>query len=55
MIGLSVTSDKDKDATETSASNYPGGEAGHSLPFNAQGKNGGAIPPLPHTSSWRGA
>jgi hypothetical protein len=27
-------------------------EAGHSPPSSAE--NGGAIPPLPHTSSWRG-
>jgi hypothetical protein len=26
----------------------------HSLPFSAEVKNGGAIPPLFHTSSWRG-
>jgi hypothetical protein len=39
---------------------FPGGkvaghEADHSPPSSAKVKNGGAIPPLPHTSSWRGA
>jgi hypothetical protein len=29
-----------------------GCEADHSPPSNADAKNGGAIPPLPHTSSW---
>jgi hypothetical protein len=33
----------------------PGREAAHSPPSTAEVKNGGAIPPLPHTSSWRGA
>jgi hypothetical protein len=33
----------------------PGREAHHSLPSNAEFKNGGAIPQLPHASSWRGA
>jgi hypothetical protein len=38
---------------------YPGvkppvHEADHSLPFVAEVENGGAIPPLPHTSSWHG-
>jgi hypothetical protein len=28
---------------------------GHSPSFSAEVKNGGAIPPLPHTSSWHGA
>jgi hypothetical protein len=32
----------------------PGREAGHSPPSNAEAKNSGAIPPLPHKSSWRG-
>jgi hypothetical protein len=32
-----------------------GREADHSLPSSAEVKNGGAIPPLPSTSSWRGA
>jgi hypothetical protein len=32
----------------------PRGEANHSLLFTAQVKNDGAIPPLPHTSSWHG-
>jgi hypothetical protein len=27
-------------------------EADHSPPSNAEAKNGGAIPPLPHVSSW---
>jgi hypothetical protein len=26
----------------------------HSSPSSAEVKNGGAIPPLPYTSSWRG-
>jgi hypothetical protein len=30
-------------------------ESDHSPPSSAEVKNGGAIPPLPHTSSWRGA
>jgi hypothetical protein len=30
-------------------------EADHSSPSSAEVKNGGTIPPLPHTSSWRGA
>jgi hypothetical protein len=33
----------------------PGREAGHLPPSNAEVKNGGAIPPLPDMSSWRGA
>jgi hypothetical protein len=33
----------------------PGREADHSTPFNVEVKNARAIPPLPHTSSWRGA
>jgi hypothetical protein len=33
----------------------PRREADHSLPSSAEVKNGGTIPPLPHTSSWRGA
>jgi hypothetical protein len=28
-------------------------EVDHSSPSNAEVKNGGAISPLPHTSSWR--
>jgi hypothetical protein len=32
-----------------------GCEADHSLPSSAKAKNVGAIPPLLHTSSWRGA
>jgi hypothetical protein len=31
----------------------PGREADHSPPSSAEVKNGGAILPLPHTSSWR--
>jgi hypothetical protein len=31
-----------------------GREADHSPPSSAEVKNGGAIPPPPHTSSWRG-
>jgi hypothetical protein len=30
----------------------PGREADHSPPSNGEVKNGGATPPLPHTSSW---
>jgi hypothetical protein len=33
----------------------PGREAGHSPLSRTEVKNGGAIPPLPHASSWRGA
>jgi hypothetical protein len=33
----------------------PGSEADHSPPTSAEVKSGGAIPPLPHRSSWRGA
>jgi hypothetical protein len=29
-----------------------GHEADHPLPSSAEIKNGGAVPPLPHTSSW---
>jgi hypothetical protein len=32
-----------------------GHEANHSPPSNAEAKNGGAIPPLPHMPSWCGA
>jgi hypothetical protein len=32
----------------------PGCEVDHS-PSSVEVKNGGCIPPLPHTSSWRGA
>jgi hypothetical protein len=32
-----------------------GREADHSPPSSAEVKNGGAIPPLPHMSSWRRA
>jgi hypothetical protein len=32
----------------------PGRKADHSPPFNVEVKNGGAIPPLPHTPSWLG-
>jgi hypothetical protein len=35
--------------------NGQGREADHSPPSNAEVKNGGAIPPLPNVSSWRGA
>jgi hypothetical protein len=31
---------------------WPGREADHSPPSSAEVKNGGAIPPLPHKSSW---
>jgi hypothetical protein len=30
----------------------PGREADHSFPSSGEVKNGGAIPPLPYTSSW---
>jgi hypothetical protein len=33
----------------------PGREKTNSLPYNAEVKNGGDIPPLSHTSSWCGA
>jgi hypothetical protein len=33
----------------------PGREVDHSPPSSAEVKNGGAIPPLAHTSSWCGA
>jgi hypothetical protein len=33
----------------------PGREADLSHPSSAEVKNGGSIPPLPHTSSWRSA
>jgi hypothetical protein len=33
----------------------PAREADYSPPFNAEVKNGGAIPPLPHISSWLSA
>jgi hypothetical protein len=33
---------------------WPGPEADHSPPSSVEVKNGGAIPPLPHMSSWRG-
>jgi hypothetical protein len=39
----------------SSEENGGGGEADHSPPSNVDVKNGGTIPPLPHTSSWRGA
>jgi hypothetical protein len=32
---------------------WPRREADHSSPSSAEVKNGGAIPPLSHTSSWR--
>jgi hypothetical protein len=34
---------------------WPENEAEHSAPFNAEVKNGGAIPPLPRTFLWHGA
>jgi hypothetical protein len=33
----------------------PGCEADHSSPSTAKVKNGGAVPPLRNTSSWRDA
>jgi hypothetical protein len=33
----------------------PGSEANHSPPSSTEVKNGGDIPQLPYTSSWRGA
>jgi hypothetical protein len=32
----------------------PGREADHSPPSSAEVKNSGVVPPLPHTTSWRG-
>jgi hypothetical protein len=29
-----------------------GHEADHSVPFSGKVKNGGTVPPFPHTSSW---
>jgi hypothetical protein len=41
--------------TDTSGC-FPGGREGdHSPPPSVEVKNGGAIPPLPHKSSWRDA
>jgi hypothetical protein len=34
---------------------WQGREADHSPPSNAEVKNGGAIPPLPHMPSWHSA
>jgi hypothetical protein len=34
---------------------FSGGKADHSPPSSAEVKNSGTVPPLPHTSSWRGA
>jgi hypothetical protein len=34
---------------------FSGGKADHSPPPSAEVKNGEAIPPFTHTSSWRGA
>jgi hypothetical protein len=34
---------------------WPGSDLDHSPPFSAGVKNGGAISPLPHMSSWHGA
>jgi hypothetical protein len=39
----------------SSAVKRPGREADHSLPYSADVKNGGALPPLPYLSSCRGA
>jgi hypothetical protein len=33
----------------------PEGNADHSSPSSTEVKNGGALPPLPHMSSWPGA
>jgi hypothetical protein len=41
--------------TPSPAIKRPGHDADHSPASNAEVKNGGAIPPLPHTSSWRDA
>jgi hypothetical protein len=45
---------------EGTAGCFPGGqllgsEADQLPPFSAEVKNSGAIPPLPHSSSWHGA
>jgi hypothetical protein len=34
---------------------FPGGEADYSPPSSVEVKNGGDIPPFPHTSLWPGA
>jgi hypothetical protein len=39
----------------SSGAKQPGSETDHSLPSSADVKNGGAILPLPHTFSCRGA
>jgi hypothetical protein len=49
--------------TEAHLTSYPTGtgikglrhEVDHSPPSSATVKNGGAVPPLPHTSSWCGS
>jgi hypothetical protein len=41
--------------TLSSGVKRPGREADQSPRFSAEVKNGGAIPPLPHMSSWRDA
>jgi hypothetical protein len=46
--------------TVSTGGSFPGSkaagrEADRSLPSSAEIKNGGAIPPLSHMSSWRGA
>jgi hypothetical protein len=38
----------------SSGARWQGREAEHSVPFNAEVKNGGAISPLPHTLSYHG-
>jgi hypothetical protein len=39
----------------SSGEKWPMCEADHSRPSSAEVKNDGAIPPFPHTSSWRDA
>jgi hypothetical protein len=44
-----------KSGIRTGKEKLQGREAHRSPPTHAKAKNAGAIPPLPHTSSWRGA
>jgi hypothetical protein len=48
VVGCLSTSELEKEAVKR-----PGGEADHSSPSSAEVKNGGAITPVPYTSSWR--
>jgi hypothetical protein len=51
----SVQTDSEAYSTPLQGVKRLGGEADHPLPSSDKVKNGGAIHPLPHTSSWRGA